>query len=272
MAYRGDDEEKLRQEYAKEAINLAMQARWHEAADANRTILEKFPADIDAHNRLGKSLMELGEYTAAREIYNRVLELDPDNSIAKKNLNRLVNIKEARKVAVKNSHQEIPLDVFVGEPSKVGTLSLFQLAPVEVLAKMATGDAVDLTVEMDKLLVRSKHGDYLGIVDPSYSKHLIRLINGGNRYAAALSLVSKNEVKVTIKEIFQHPSQSGIQSFYSNTEGVRPYARKSILKYDLDDTDSGDSGFMIDNADEIGDIEIIDANNSDDDIEHEDIY
>ncbi len=272
MTYHGDDGEKLRQEYAKEAIDLAMQARWHEAADINRKILEKYPADIDAHNRLGKSLMVLGEYSEAMEIYNNVLELDPTNVIAKKNITRLSNIKDEHKTSSKNSHGEVPLDIFVGEPNKVGTLALYQLAPVEVMAKMAAGDVVRLTVEMDKLIVYNDHGDYLGIVDPAFSKHLIRLINGGNRYAAALSLVSKNEVKVTIKEIFQHPSQSGIQSFYSSIEGVRPYARKSMLKYELDDTeDSSDSGYSLDVPDEIVDLEINESNNSNDDVDHEDI-
>jgi len=271
VTYRSDDNEKLRQNYAKEAIDLAMQARWNEAADVNRTILEKYPTDIDAHNRLGKALMELGEYSQARDIYNHVLELDPGNTIAKKNINRLSNMTDEQKRFVKSNRGEVLLDIFVGEPNKVGTIGLLQLAPTNIIAKMAAGDIVTLSVETDKLVVRNEHGEYLGIIDPAYSKHLIRLINGGNRYVAALSLVSKDEIKVTIKEIFQHPSQSGIQSFSSSAEGVRPYARNSLLKYELDDIeDAQGSGYMFDTSDEIGDIEIIDSDNSGDENNQED--
>jgi len=272
VTYHGDDGEKLRQDYAKEAIDLAMQAQWHEAGEINRAILQKYPSDIDAHNRLGKSLMEMGEYSEAREIYNHVLELDPANIIAKKNVERLSHIKEERKVSLTNTRREVLLDIFVGEPTKVGTIALYQVAPADIVAKMAAGDIVNLSVEMDKLVIRNINGDYLGIIEPSYNKHLIRLIKGGNRYIAALSLVSKNEVKITIKEIFQHPSQYGIQSFYSNTERVRPYAKKSMLRYELDETeDTIESGYMLDPPDETGDIEANDSNSSDDDINHEDI-
>ena len=55
------------QRYAKEAIALAMQGRWEEAVAANRAILELFPEDVDAYNRLGSALMELGEYAFKKE-------------------------------------------------------------------------------------------------------------------------------------------------------------------------------------------------------------
>ena len=49
---------KLRKEKAKEAIALAMENRWEEAAETNRAILELFQDDIEAQNRLGKAYFE----------------------------------------------------------------------------------------------------------------------------------------------------------------------------------------------------------------------
>ena len=45
-----------------------MESRWQEAADTNRSIIELFPEDIEASNRLSKALPELGDYPQARAI------------------------------------------------------------------------------------------------------------------------------------------------------------------------------------------------------------
>ena len=54
-----------------------------------KAIIENFPNDVDAHNRLGKAYMEMGEYAKAKEAYEKALQLDQYNTIAKKNLQRL---------------------------------------------------------------------------------------------------------------------------------------------------------------------------------------
>ena len=84
----------LRQQRGKQAIDLAMQGRWREAVAANQNLIESFPSDVSACNRLGRAYMELGEYTLAKEAYARALELDSYNTIAKKNLHRLSRLWE----------------------------------------------------------------------------------------------------------------------------------------------------------------------------------
>ena len=51
---------RLKQQRSKEAIDLAMQARWKEAVTVNREIVQDFPEDVDAYNRLGRAYLELG--------------------------------------------------------------------------------------------------------------------------------------------------------------------------------------------------------------------
>src|ERR1700704_4997182 len=84
-------EDRLRQKRTKseQAITLAMKNRWDEAAQVNREILELFPNEVDAYNRLGKALTELGRYADARDAYSHAVKLDPLNGIASKNLQRL---------------------------------------------------------------------------------------------------------------------------------------------------------------------------------------
>src|SRR4030088_1020538 len=84
-------EDRLRQKRAKseQAIALAMKNRWDQAAQVNREILDMFPNEVDAYNRLGKALTELGRYAEARDAYSRAVKLDPLNGIASQNLQRL---------------------------------------------------------------------------------------------------------------------------------------------------------------------------------------
>ena len=74
-----------------------MEGRWDEAIVANKSIIEIFPNDINAYNRLGKALTEVGLYSQAREAYSEALKIDPKNSIASRNLRRLSLLKEAQK-------------------------------------------------------------------------------------------------------------------------------------------------------------------------------
>ena len=86
------DAEKVRKDLAKKAVALAMHSRWAEAATMNETILADFPRDLEAYNRLGKALSELGRNREAKEAFQRALEVSPNNGIAKKNLDRLARL------------------------------------------------------------------------------------------------------------------------------------------------------------------------------------
>lgn len=214
--------------YAKEAIALAMQGRWQEAVAANRAILKLSSENVEAYNRLGRALMEIGEYAAAREAYGHALELDPYNNIAKKNLDRLSYLGE---LAPKGDHHKVVVDIFIEETGKARVVSLVYLAPKDVVARMAPGEEVSLQVEGQRLLVRNGHGEYLGEVEAKYGLRLAKLIRGGNRYIAAINSLGESEVKVIIREIYQHPSQAGRLSFpLKDREGFRPYVRESLLR------------------------------------------
>src|SRR5947209_13431425 len=71
------------------ALELASEGRWEEAEQINRNILVRFPRDFEAMNRLGKAFAEQHRYGEARDIYQGVLEVDPTNAIAKKNVARM---------------------------------------------------------------------------------------------------------------------------------------------------------------------------------------
>ena len=246
-----EEQTKIQHQYTKKAINLAIQGQWEEAVAVNQAILEIFPDDADSYNRLGKALLKLGEYAKAKEAYRRALELNPRNSIAKKNLDRLSHLGDSAS-APKGDHHKISLDLFIEETGKSGLVKLVHPASKEVIAGMATGDEVYLQVEGQKLLVQNEHGEYLGEVPSKYGMRLAKLIEGGNKYIAAISSLRENEVKVSIREIYQHPTQAGRLSFPLAGKHVFDiYAGEELLsgELDMEPVDEGGELAKIDIAD-----------------------
>jgi len=79
MTYEQENQIRLKRQRSKQAVVLAMQGRWQEAISTNQEIIDSFPNDIEAHNRLGRAFMETGMYSQAKEAYGQAMELDPYN-------------------------------------------------------------------------------------------------------------------------------------------------------------------------------------------------
>jgi len=241
-SYQQEEEEKarLRQRLSKEAIDLALQGKWEEAEAINRDIIERFPSDVEAYNRLGRALTELGDFVGAKDAYLKALELAPENAIAKKNLARLTGLSESmatlksspRKASTSKAQaRRVALDLFITEIGKAGVVNLHNVAPVDVLAKMGFGDQVYLKAKKQHLTMTNESGKYLGEVEPRQGLRLIKLMRGGNRYDAAILNVEGDKVQVLIKEVYQHPSQVGRPSFpVKATEHLRTRIKESLLR------------------------------------------
>lgn len=232
--YQLSEKAKLRRHRTNEAIALAMQSRWEEAAAVNKSIIEMFPDDADAYNRLGKALTQMGKYAEAKEAYRRALEIEPANSIAKKNLDRLSHLSETG--PGQKGGKQVSAHLFIEETGKTEVTNLHQIAPRGVLAKLAAGDPVYLKAKGKRLIVESVDGEYIGEIEPKLGLRLIKLMEGGNRYTAAIARISEDKGKVMIKEIYQHPSQAGRPSFPARvTDDFRPYVKNTVLRYELED-------------------------------------
>jgi hypothetical protein len=235
MVFTADDRTRLfRRQRTQQAIQLAMQGQWQEAAAVNRAIIDIFPNDVDAYNRLGKALTQLGRYSEAREAYGKALGLDPLNSIAQKNLSRLATLGEESPAQVEGGKKLSP-QMFIAEMGKTGTAVLTRPAP-QVAARMTAGDEVLLRYQNNTLVVESGQGEYLGEIEPKLGRRLIKLMEGGNRYVAAIATLKGEDVRVIIKETFQDPSQAGKLSFPPTAgEVVRPYTKEGLVRHDVEE-------------------------------------
>lgn len=242
MPDREEDKARLRRKASQEAIALAMQSRWQEAVTVNQSIIELLPTDIDAYNRLGRAYMELGEFAKAKDAYGHTIELDPYNSIAQRNLQRLSLLPDS-KITVKEERREASPDLFIGEMGKAGVVNLKDLAPKEVLAKMAAGNQVYLKERGRQLVVENEQAEYLGLVEPPHGFRLARLIEGGNKYAVAIVNIDNNNARVIIRETFQHPSQVGRLSFpVKAVEGFQPHVKDTLLRHEAVEEEALEEG------------------------------
>lgn len=234
MSYEKEELVRQMRQGSKRAIALAMEGRWREAVAANKAIIENYPNDVDAYNRLGRAHMELGEHTLAREAYSRARELDPYNAIAEKNLRRLSHLKETGAAAGAGFYR-VELQHFIEETGKAGVVKLYRLAAKEVLAEVDAGDKVNLRIADSNLTVEDSRQVYLGQIEPKHSQRLIRLMKGGNRYSATVVSSSEDNLAVIIREVYQHPSQADQLSFPSRgIDSLRPYVSDQVLRRRLE--------------------------------------
>ena len=247
---------KTKKDLSRDAIALALKGEWEHAASLNRTILESFDNDVEAMNRLGKALMELGDYAEARDVLDQVTRIAPYNSIARKNLARLEQLQSApapsrqmRQAAARGGGR-VPKAAgvpqrFIEESGKSGTTTLVKPAGPHVTARVAPNDPLELAVENDAIKVYTREDEYLGQVDPRLGRRLLRLIYGGNRYESAVVGVRGQDISIIIWETFRHRNLHNVCSFPIRTSNERPiYLSETLARYtrddDLDDEDDED--------------------------------
>ncbi len=235
-----DTTTRQRRQLAEAAIAHATRGEWEEAVVANRQLLDLGP-DIDACNRLGKALAELGRHAEALRAYEQALERDATNRIAQRNIERLRVLMAAKRPTTngKSRPEKAPVTLFIEETGKTGRARLINLAAPRVLAPLSPGDAISLDVQGDEL-VASVAAIAIGSVEPRIATRLLKLIASGSRYDAAITTVHEagGEVVVMIREVFSHPNNFGKVSFPTQGQsgiGVRPYIKGTPLRYDDDD-------------------------------------
>jgi hypothetical protein len=226
-----------------------MQNKWQEAVELNRQILAAFPDDVDTLNRLGKALMELGQYADARDQYQRASKLDPSNGIAQKNLVRLTKLADEAATSPMSTVQysrTVDPSLFIEESGKTAVTDLVDRPRFQTIATMAAGDKLTLKVESGVVRVVGPGDVVVGQLEPKVGQRVIRLVAAGNRYSAAITSIDEHHVRIILREEYRDPSMRSRPSFPTSAPGDRPYTRDSVFRTDMDDDDDesldGDDG------------------------------
>ncbi|MEX2012915.1 MAG: tetratricopeptide repeat protein [Candidatus Levyibacteriota bacterium] len=177
-----------------QAVNSALTGDWKEAVMLNKNLIKNNPQDVDALSRLAFAFSILGKAKEARLTYQKVLKIDPLNSIA------LRNIKRIPTSSLNGGNGTYKLsNIFLEEPGKTKIVELLNIAPSEVINNLQTGQMLALSVKRLKVFVLVGK-QYVGMLPDDIGKRLIKFIEGGNTYEVYTKSASGKIVIVFIKE------------------------------------------------------------------------
>ncbi|MEA2647296.1 MAG: hypothetical protein QOE92_2379 [Chloroflexota bacterium] len=231
---------KTRTQLVEEAINAALEREWPKALELNEEIVERFGVDEETHNRLGKVHTEMGKMDDALTSYKATLELNPLNGIAIKNVNRLESLIE-EKADLPKAQSAVDVGLFVEEMGKT-TLAAVVLDKGFDADILAAGDVVKLVAAGETLKVATASGAAIGHVEAKLARRVLKFIEGGNEYTAAVATSDSKSVRIIIRETKQAPEFAGVPSFpVRKGQDFRAYAKDSLLRdADGDSLDDGD--------------------------------
>lgn len=180
-----------------QAIQIALTGDWEKAILLNEEILRENPKDTETLNRLAFALTALGKIKEAKEVYERVVSIDPLNPIAQRGLKRL-NTPGNHSAGIP-SH--LVSNMFLEESGKTKIVSLLNTAPTKIIRNLQVGQTVMLSKKRMKIFVQDGNKEYIGVLPDDLGQRLIKFIDGGNQYEAYVKSANDNGVTVFIKEI-----------------------------------------------------------------------
>lgn len=223
----------------KQAITAALSYNWDAAVDLNKKLIKLYPQDTDCLNRLARAFFEQGKYPQAKKIYQEVLEIDPYNVIAQKNLKKLSSFKKGVIKNNHNNHAHLSPLLFLEEAGITKVISLVKLAEPKKLSMTSAGEEVLLQLKNRGICVTDAEGNYLGVLPDDASHLLMKLIRGGNKYQAIIKSVKQNSLSILIREVFRSKKFRNQPSFVADAK-TSTYSTDHISILTDDDSSSDD--------------------------------
>jgi tetratricopeptide (TPR) repeat protein len=236
-----DTRPKTRRQIVELARRAALDGNWETAIQMDQEIIDRWPRDADAYNRLGRALLEYRRVGAAYDAYSSALKIDPANMIARRNLQRLelLRHRKGEEPAQDQSRDSVipRTSVFIEEVGKTWVDELVNPASMEELADVYSGEQLELSIEEGRLVVRRANGQRVGEVEAKTAERIIDLLSGGNKYEVFALGLSAASLRVILREVYRDPSQAGRLSFPRQISATRAYLRERDLLRQRDEAD-----------------------------------
>lgn len=194
---------------AQKSIQFALKGDWKEAIKVNKEILADDPLDTETLNRLAKAYFENGNSQKARTLCQKIIKIDPINSIAIKNLARWKSLKDKNPSLIKPSNTAS----FIEESGKTKLVWLLNLGDSKVTSNLDTCDEVKLAAHAHRVSITTLDGKYIGRLSDDLALRLRLLISLGNEYQAFIKSVDQKTIKVFIKETKKSKKSVNTSSF-----------------------------------------------------------
>lgn len=189
----------------QQAINAAKSQDWSAAVAINTQLLEINESDVGALNRLGVAQLQLGQASKAKASFQKVIQLDRSNTIAKKHLDRL----KSNQTPASPSFSQV---YFIEEPGKTKIVELHRLAGKQVLDVLAVGQSCELKPKNRYISVESNQ-TYIGALPEDLSFRLTKLLKNGNEYQSFVYSTSNHSCIIYIREVVRSVANQDVHSF-----------------------------------------------------------
>jgi len=204
----------------KKAIDAALKGDWTKALELNTQILKRKSNDISAKIRLGKAQIQTKNFKDAIKTFKSVLEIDPVNQIAAKNL----KIAKEGKI----SKGGLQTKKLIKEP---GTTTEAQIV-LKKATSLETGDILNLHILKGSVGVLKDKKEIGSIED----KDIIKSLNKAKSEKASLeaSFIKEKNGKATIL------LSSSISVFKSDRQDIKPYFKKGTIEEEEPELELGE--------------------------------
>jgi hypothetical protein len=182
------------------AIQAMLIGDWKSATLLNKDLISENPKDIDALNRLAYAFTILGKIRDAKLTYKKVLKIDVLNQIATRNIKKLTEMGP-KQIAKSYASIKCVNNIFLEETGKTKIISLVNTAQPKIISLLTAGQPIEIVIKRSKIFIQNQNNQYLGVLPDDVGKRLIKLIKGGNIYAACIKSATEHNVSVFIKEV-----------------------------------------------------------------------
>lgn len=191
----------------QEAIQAALNSEWGKAIGLNLDILRENPNDIQTLNRLAKAYMELDQKEQAKKTYQKVLELDKYNQVARKNL---AILPEKNPKTQKTADED-----FIETPKETKTVQLIKAANKNVLAELYVKQPLKLKPQgkLVQLYTNEEDTKKIGALPDDLSFKIKKLLEKDYEYSACIKSVDNKDVSIFLRETNRPEKYADLPSF-----------------------------------------------------------
>jgi tetratricopeptide (TPR) repeat protein len=179
-----------------QAIQAALIKDWLAAIEINLEILDKHPYHIPSLNRLAKAYLQTGDCDQAQETYHQVLDIDPYNDIAKKNL-LIISHQLKSKSAI---HDQTICTDFIDEPGVTKTIPLVRLGEPQLISSLRPGQIATLVCNSHLVCITTQNQEHIGALTDDMAFYLREYIRAGNTYQVVIKSASPKSVLIYLRE------------------------------------------------------------------------
>lgn len=202
----------------QEAIEAALKQNWKEAEKGNKLIIKEEPTNVDAFLSLGFAFLQQNKFELSASAYRKALRLDPGNTIARNNLDKIKILSKKGKAKRDNEEVLFNPNSFITIAGKTRNTSLINVGQADVIAHLKVGQMLKLYIKKRRVEVRTRQGEYVGTLPDDISKRLIFFLSASSQYNVYVNGVSKSNVEVFIKEEKKGKKVAHFVSFPKNIQ------------------------------------------------------